>query len=156
MDELKKIKIQAQIMEKSLEEDDTLTETKKEEDQEELKEEQLYLTREEAIKLIEEEAKKQMNELIEDLAGRTEFAATQTSKEHPPSYDTSDEVVVTSKMIVDKGNYMNIKRLAILIAQTADLIIGEFSDMQNVIAPEANKLVKKYFAHLAEFVERLP
>ena len=160
MDELDKLKIKARILEQSLEEP-AEDKASAEATEETVEEEKMYLTKEEALELIKEEASKQINELAEkleeDLAGRTTFAKEPNEpKIHEPDYEESDKIVLTSKQIVDKGNYMNIKRLAILIEETADLIVGEWSDAHSVVAPEVNMLVKKYFTFLQEFVNRLP
>ena len=163
MDDLKRLKIQGKILDKSLESRaDSEPETSIEE------EGPVYVTLEEAEKLVEEKAKEQLSEVMEkikrieeDAAGRTDFAHDKIEQEpnekvHPPSYNPDEsEVVVTAKTIVDKGNYMNIHRLGALIAQVADLIIGEYSDMQSVVAEHTSKMIKEYTAHLNEFVSRL-
>lgn len=164
MDELKKIEIMGKVMEKSYYEEDeepskdNLEKTPDEHPESDTKE---FISKEEALQLIKEEAEKQIEELSKKLeeasTGKTEFAAKpEYSREHEPDFDEKEKVVLTSKQIVDKGNYLNIKRLAMLIAQAADLIIGEFSEAQSVVAPEINELVKKYSTFLQEFISRLP
>jgi len=166
--QLKKAEIMAKIMEKGYYDEERNESNKKTKQYEEIKEErkskdenQEFISKEEALQLIKEEAEKQIEELSKKLeessTGKTEFAAKpEYSREHEPDFDEKEKVVLTSKQIVDKGNYLNIKRLAMLIAQAADLIIGEFSEAQSVVAPEINELVKKYSTFLQEFISRLP
>lgn len=164
MDELKRQEIQGRILEQSIsgqeaeenheDSKEPLIEVKSEEG------ESRFISEDQLRDIIEEEASKQVQEAIEKLqedpAGRTEYSIDKSVSEEPPSFNGPKDVVYTAKEIVDKGNYMNIKRLAVLIAQTADLVVGEFADIDSIIAPEANQLVKKYFVTLREFVSRLP
>jgi len=163
MDELGKLRIRGKVLKKSLEPKERENAVK-----EPKQNEPIYITMEEAKKLVEEEAKKQLVEvqekirkMEEDTAGRTDFAHDKIDQEPneksiPPSYDPDkSEVVVTARTIVDKGNYLNIYRLGTLISQVADLIVGEYSDMQSVVAEHTGKMLKEYTAHLNEFVSRL-
>lgn len=149
LDSLKKYEVEGKVIDKAAKQPEVLKE-----------EEPQTMTRAEAEQLIKESAEAQMKELMakleEDAAGRTDFAKDPTATvEHPPSYDEKDNVVVTSKSIVDKGNYMNIHRLGMSIAQTADLIVGEFSDMGPVVGKETASILKIFVGHLNEFVARL-
>ena len=150
-DELKQLKIEGRIIDKGFEKPVIEDASKAEEPQ--------TITRAEAIELIKEEASRQMKEVMEKLEALKEDTAGKIEYAHPVTqasvYPNKEEVTVTSKTINDKGNYTNIHRLGALIAKTADLIVGEYSDLQPVIAEETNIILQKCVAHLNEFVARL-
>jgi len=149
-DELKRLKIEGRIIDKGFEKPVGKTN--------EAKEPQI-ITKAGVIELIKEEASRQMKEVMEKLEALKEDMAGKIEYAHPVTqasvYPNEEEVTVTSKTVNDKGNYTNIHRLGALIAKTADLIVGEYSDLQPVIAEETNKILQKCVAHLNEFVARL-